>query len=193
MKKWIFILVFIVMLGWSIIGWAHIEENSSDEEVNTGSAIYPDIEVDESNQSDDVGLEIGDVAPDFELETHDGDTVRLSDFRGERVFLNFWATWCPPCREEIPDLQKLYDNHDVVILAVNMTGTEGDPEGIDAFIEEFEMTFPVLMDRDNKVMTQYRVQAFPTTYLIDSEGVTHFIAPGALNYDFMVQELEKMD
>lgn len=90
--------------------------------------IYP--ELDEPNQKVGTGIKQGQYAPDVQLETIDGETVRLSDYRGQPVILNFWATWCPPCRAEIPDFQKLYDDEDqnVEILAINMTNTEDSVE-----------------------------------------------------------------
>src|SRR5699024_9694391 len=114
--------------------------------------------------SDQVGLGKGDIAPDFELKTLDGETVRLSDYRGERVFVNFWATWCPPCRAEIPDLLKLYENKDVEILAVDLSDTEHSVEDVVEFANEIDMdTFPVLMDVNAAVAVEYQVQAYPTS------------------------------
>ena len=67
------------------------------------------------------GLEIGDKAPDFKLNTLEGETLQLSDFRGERIMLNFWATWCPPCRQEMPDMERFYKEHAPIIFSVNLT------------------------------------------------------------------------
>src|SRR5699024_11976097 len=82
------------------------------------------------------GLKKGDIAPDFELETLSGETVTLADYRGQKVMLNFWATWCPPCRAEMPDMQKVQDERDdVVILAVNQVQTESNPDNIAPFLD----------------------------------------------------------
>jgi len=118
--------------------------------------------------------------------------VQLSDYRGKRVIVNFWATWCPPCRAEIPDFQKLYEKKDVEILAVNLTETEESTEGVEEFVKEFGMTFPVVMDENSDVSNTYQVSAYPTSYMIDSNGRIQFVAMGALNYDLMIQEYEKM-
>ncbi|MGE7919076.1 redoxin domain-containing protein [Viridibacillus sp. NPDC093762] len=132
------------------------------------------VDKDESAES---GLEINDVAPDFQLKNLAGEQVKLSDYRGQKVLLNFWASWCPPCKEEIPHMQKYYEEYgeksDMVILAVNMTRVEkGGKEKIAEFVEKYEMTFPVLVDdNDGKVMKLYDVRSFPTTYIINSEGV----------------------
>src|SRR5699024_11292811 len=100
-----------------------------------------------NNLADDVGLGKGEKAPDLELKTLDGEKVKLSDYEGEKVIVNFWATWCPPCREEIPDIQKLYDNYDVEILSIDMRETESSYVVVEEFVyDEFEMTFILLID-----------------------------------------------
>ncbi|MGE7922427.1 peroxiredoxin family protein [Viridibacillus arvi] len=132
------------------------------------------VDKDESAES---GLKINDVAPDFQLKNLAGEQVKLSDYRGQKVLLNFWASWCPPCKEEIPYMQKYYEEYgeksDMVILAVNMTRVEkGSKEKIGQFVEKYKITFPVLLDdEDGKVMKLYDVRLFPTTYIINSEGV----------------------
>jgi peroxiredoxin len=115
------------------------------------------------------GLPIGEKAPDFELKTLDGKTVKLSDYRGKKVILNFWATWCPPCKAEMPDIQKYYNEADdnVEILAVNI-----DPQyDVKKFIRDANVTFPVLLDSKDEVNTLYRILTIPTTYFIDGEGI----------------------
>lgn len=115
------------------------------------------------------GLKVGEEAPNFELKTLDGKTVKLSDYRGKKVILNFWATWCPPCKAEMPDIQKYYTeaDDDVEILAVNI-----DPQyDVKKFVREANVTFPVLLDSDDEVNTLYRILTIPTTYFIDEEGI----------------------
>ncbi|MBP3039966.1 TlpA family protein disulfide reductase [Bacillaceae bacterium Marseille-Q3522] len=114
------------------------------------------------------GLAIGEKAPDFTLENLQGDSVRLSDFRGKTVMLNFWATWCPPCKAEMPDMEKFHKEagEKVVILAVNMD-TYNDVQG---FAEEIGVSFPILLDNKNEVNKAYKILAIPTTYFIDKEG-----------------------
>ncbi|WP_087974288.1 redoxin domain-containing protein [Oceanobacillus rekensis] len=179
MKKGISIVIILGMLGWAIFDFIG---SSEDDSISGGENA--------SDAADKTGLAIGDIAPDFELETSEGETVRLSDYRGKRVLVNFWATWCPPCRAEIPDMQKLYDNKDVAILAVNMAET---PDTVTEFVKEYEMTFPVPMDAESEVIDTYQVQAYPTSYMIDSNGRIQYMRLGAMNYDLMVQELEKME
>src|SRR5699024_7009579 len=142
-----------------------------------------------------LGREEGEKAPDFELEALAGEQGQLSDDEGARVIVNFWATWCPPCREEIPDLKQLYDEEDVEILAVNMTSNEtSDMDDIEEFVnDEFEMPFPVLLDYDDDVRQTYKVVAYPTSYMLDSEGKIQFMKMGAMTYNQMKKELDKID
>ena len=96
-------------------------------------------------------LGIGVKAPDFELETLDGEKVKLSDYQGKKVILNFWATWCPPCKDEMPAMEKFHKKagDDVVILAVNI-----DPHyDVKGYLDEMGITFPVLLDQNDKVNT----------------------------------------
>jgi peroxiredoxin len=114
------------------------------------------------------GLKVGEMAPDFELKTLDGKTAKLSDYRGKKVILNFWATWCPPCKAEMPDIQKYHQEvgDSVVILAVNI-----DPQyDVQKFAREANVTFPVLLDSKDEVNTLYRILTIPTTYFIDEKG-----------------------
>ncbi|WP_066186125.1 MULTISPECIES: redoxin domain-containing protein [Gracilibacillus] len=196
MKKTIFIVIMLGMFGWAIFAFVNNSNQQEAEEENLqGNRITTPLQQgsEEVTESDEVGLEQGQIAPDFEVKTLEGDTAQLSDYRGERVFLNFWATWCPPCRAEIPDMQKLYDEKDVEILAVNMTASESGQQVVADFVDEFDMTFPVLMDPEGDVLDTYQVVAYPTTYMIDSNGRTQFISLGAMNHDQMLQQLERME
>src|SRR5690606_6350142 len=102
-------------------------------------------------------LQEGDVPPDFEMETIDGQVVKLSDLKGKKVMVNFWATWCPPCKEEMPEIQKFYDAHkdDVVILAINSTTDENSEQDVYDFIDEYGYTFPIPMDREGIARDAY--------------------------------------
>ncbi|AXN41163.1 TlpA disulfide reductase family protein [Peribacillus butanolivorans] len=118
------------------------------------------------------GLKIGAAAPDFSLKTLDGKQVNLSDYKGKKVMLNFWATWCPPCKKEMPDMQKYSQQagDDVVILAVNI-----DPENdVQAFVEDNGITFTIPLDSQSAkdpVNERYKILSIPTTYFIDSKGI----------------------
>lgn len=197
MKKWILIVVVVGMLGYAVFDFWNSNKESADqfETVDEGQEMENENE-NESNAGTEeltIGLNVGNQAPDFELETLTGENVKLSDFRGKRVMINFWATWCPPCRAEMPDMEKFYHDKDVVVLAVNLTDTESSIDGIEDFTEEYNLTFPILMDTNLDVATLYGIQPLPTSYLVDSNGIVSNMAFGALNYDLMVQEFEKME
>ena len=125
------------------------------------------------------GPEIGKLAPDFELSSLDGKVVSLSDFRGKPVFLNFWATWCGPCRFEMPFIQKMYEglsNEGLVVLAVNV---QENPATVKEFVESFGLTFPVLLDTNSEVRLAYNIRGIPTTFFIDKNGIIQDIKIGA--------------
>jgi len=115
--------------------------------------------------------QIGHPAPDFTLTTLDGDTVSLGDLRGQVVLINFWATWCGPCRAEMPDIESVYNQYrdeGFVVLAVN----DAEPEQIaSAYVDELGLTFPVVMDPAREAQRLYQVRAFPTSFFIDEDGV----------------------
>ena len=120
----------------------------------------------------------GYPAPDFTLETLEGKTVTLSDLHGEVVLINFWATWCPPCRAEMPAIQKVYEEYrdqGFTVLAVNQ---RENPGRVVAFMDELGLTFPVPMDRDGRVFERYRVNALPSTFFVDRAGIIQDVTIG---------------
>ena len=127
--------------------------------------------LDTANQIGEIGVGIGQTAPDFSTTTPSGDVIRLNDLRGKTVLLNFWFVACPPCRSEMPAFQSMYESvtdDDLVILAVNSTDSN---DAMVAFAEEFGLTFPLLTDSSGAIMDRYNITGFPTTYLIDENGV----------------------
>jgi thiol-disulfide isomerase/thioredoxin len=116
-------------------------------------------------------------APNFALEDLNGNEVKLEDFRGKIVFLNFWATWCPPCRAEMPSMEKLYfvfKDRDFAMLAVDL---RENGKKVKAFKDRFKLSFPILLDLDGTTGLTYGVLSIPTTYLVDQEG---YLIGGAL-------------
>lgn len=138
-------------------------------------------------------------AIDFTLTDQYGNTHKLSDYKGKTVFLNFWATWCSPCRAEMPAIQKLYESAEtegenaLVILGVAAPnwGKEKSEEGIKEFLEENGYTYPVLMDPTGEVFMSYGINAFPTTFMITREGEVFGYANGQLNEETMKSIIEQ--
>ncbi|MEB3102427.1 peroxiredoxin family protein [Ferviditalea candida] len=139
-------------------------------------------------QNKEVGLNAGNIAPNFKLSKLDGEAVSLSDLKGKKVILNFWATWCPPCQMEMPHMEKIYKEYEkqgVVVLGVNLTFTEQDPAKVPVFVQDYGLSFPIALDKKGEVSDLYAVVGYPTTYIIDSRGVISKRYQGAINYDIM--------
>lgn len=139
-------------------------------------------------------------AIDFELKDQYGKTHKLSDYKGKVVFLNFWATWCPPCKMEMPDIQKLYEKYEkqgekseVVVLSVAAPNTQDEKniDGIKAFLEENGYTYPVLMDDGGYTFGAYRISSLPTTFMIDKEGNVFGYVQGGLTQEAMESIIEQ--
>lgn len=117
---------------------------------------------------------VGQPAPDFSLKTLKGETVTLSELRGQPVLLNFWASWCPPCRREMPQLIRAYERHrahDLVILGINVTSQDTLADA-QAFVDEFEVFYPTLLDETGEVTEElYQVRGLPTSFFINREGL----------------------
>jgi len=137
------------------------------------------------------GIARGQEAPEFQLNTVQGLSAKLSDYRGKSVLVNFWATWCTPCKEEIPLLQAAYDRHsyELAVLGVNAGESAGVVQN---YLDEVNMTFPVLLDIGDEVSLLYQVRAFPTTIFIDREGVIQDVHVGLLSQSLMDRYLGKL-
>ncbi len=125
------------------------------------------------DQPQDTVAPVVNYAPDFEVLDKDGNPVKLSDFRGKPVVLNFWATWCPPCKAELPDFDEAAATYGdkVHFLMVNLTdGGRDTVDGVKAFVAENGYTFPVYFDTTYSAANAYRVYSIPTTYLINADG-----------------------
>jgi cytochrome c biogenesis protein CcmG/thiol:disulfide interchange protein DsbE len=132
---------------------------------------------------------VGSQAPDFELELLDGTAVRLSDYQGRIVFLNFWASWCPPCRAEARLLELAWreaKDQGVIFLGVNIQDTE---EGARRFIQEFDVTYPNGRDSGSRIAINYGVYGIPETFFIDREGRITYKHIGALGAETLGRKL----
>lgn len=117
-------------------------------------------------------------APDFALLNLAGQEVSLGDFRGQLVLINFWATWCPPCRAELPAIQAQYQNSDdLVVLGVNFQEKSSD---VKPFVEAEGLTFPILLDESGGVALMYRARGLPTSFLVDAEGIVTAVHIGPM-------------
>lgn len=122
----------------------------------------------------------GFLAPDFSLQTPEGKTVTLSELRGQAVLVNLWATWCPPCRAEMPAIQKLYEEYKdqgFVALAVNMT-YQDDPQAIAPFMQENQLSFPILLEETGEMARKYELRSLPSSYFINRQGIVQEVVIG---------------
>jgi peroxiredoxin len=122
----------------------------------------------------------GFLAPDFTLHTPDGEMVSLSGLRGRPLLINLWASWCLPCRAEMPAIQRVYDEYrdqGFTVLAINATNQDSVSEAV-SFVQSNSLTFPILLDEDGSVSQQYSLRALPTSFFVDSEGVIREVVVG---------------
>ncbi|HBT72312.1 MAG TPA: thiol-disulfide oxidoreductase [Lysinibacillus sp.] len=195
MKKNIGLLI-VVLLVIAMIG-TYVRQQINEERAIEKSALGKDMEELET------GLKKGDIPPDFTLTSLDGEDITLSDLRGKKVVLNFWATWCPPCKAEMPHMQSFYDEYakekNVEIIAVNLTSAERDVtadakvDTVMTFRDSFELTFPILLDPDNDAGLDYQIITIPTTYFIDSNGYIQRAIRGPMDVDMLNDYVDALD
>ncbi|AEV19107.1 MULTISPECIES: TlpA family protein disulfide reductase [Geobacillus] len=151
MRKWLVVLLFLAVAGYGL--W------------NVMAADKP-------NEANGAGPEVDQTAPDLTLPALGGQSVKLSALRGKAVVLNFWTSWCPPCKKEMPELAKFYERHgrEVALLAVHLT-TQDTLDNAERFAKANRLVFPVGLDVRGEALRQYRIQTIPTTYIIDPNGV----------------------
>lgn len=132
------------------------------------------------------------LAPDFELMTFIGETIRLSDFRGQVVVINFWASWCLPCRAEAPLLEQTwrdYRDKGVVFIGVDYLDTE---PGALAYIQEFDITYPNGPDLQTRIAQAYRIQGVPETFFVDRKGELHGVFIGPIHHDELLRRIVEL-
>jgi len=137
----------------------------------------------------------GFFAPGFTLDMLNRGTITLSELRGKIVVINFWTTWCPPCREETPALEASYEAYkdsEVVILGLNLTDQDSLKD-VEAFVQEFGLTYPVLLDRDGSVGLMYQLNGLPTTFFINREGIIRTVVVGGpMSETFIRSKIEAL-
>lgn len=131
-------------------------------------------------------------APDFALRNLDGSVVRLSELRGQVLLINVWATWCPPCRAEMPTIQAAYEQYaeqGFTVLAVNL---REDPRAVAAFMNQYGLTFPALLDVDGAVSATYRASVLPSSFFVDRQGVIRAVYRGPMPRSVIAGTVEQL-
>ncbi|MBT2680860.1 TlpA family protein disulfide reductase [Bacillus sp. ISL-35] len=134
------------------------------------------------------GIDIGLMAPSFTLKNFAGEEIDLKKYKGRKIMLNFWATWCPPCKEEMPAMEKFYKNHSgqIEILAINL-----DPQNdVKGFAEKNDLSFQILLDESGTTQKSYQIISIPTTFIIDEKGVILKRHIGSMSYEQMEELLK---
>ncbi|MBD3108026.1 redoxin domain-containing protein [Bacillus sp. AGMB 02131] len=189
------ILVLIGLFG--LIGWAIYDNFFSEQVSNSNIQVEQEKEEKEDTDlNDKTGLETGDKAPDFQLQTFTGEELSLSGLQGKKVVLNFWASWCPPCKAEMPHMQNFYvrnQDQNVEILGVNMTTAEKNEMDIGMFIKDYGLTFPIVLDSKGDVSILYQAISIPTTYFIDSDGYIQHKVMGPMDQEMLEELVHGMD
>lgn len=189
MKKGIVILALLALIIWGIYDINKSNSNLLNQQIQQSS----------SNNSETVsivGLEQGNLAPDFTLSTLEGEDLSLSDFYGKKVILNMWATWCPPCIAEMPHLQSYYTDHksdNIEVFAINLTQSEKNITDVTQFISDFELTFPVVLDEESRVADLYQVTTIPTTFILNSKGEIEQKIVGPMTYEMMAELMKEIE
>jgi peroxiredoxin len=118
------------------------------------------------------------MAPDFTLKSHEGVNIKLSELRGQVVMVNFWASWCGPCRQEMPLLQQLYDRYQSLGFALLGVNVDEDQAAANKILKELPVSFPILYDKRSKVSKAYQVKAMPSTFIVDRDGRIRYLHKG---------------
>ncbi|WP_010282195.1 TlpA disulfide reductase family protein [Bacillus timonensis] len=164
--------------------------------VLVGLVGYAVFEFVQDQKREETGIEVGNIAPDFELQllNNENKTIRLSDLKGKKVVVNFWASWCKPCREEMPEIQKFYEtkSDDIEVLAVNMTASEVKAENAHTFVEGKGYTFPLLVDPKNQASSDYQVLGLPETFFINSDGTINDFIKGQMDLEMLESKVNKL-
>ena len=184
----ILVLVFVLLMGGAYVLYTQMSQGMDHPQLATQPQ-----QTQPAGASVPTETQAPPVAPDFTVYDREGNAVKLSDYAGKPIVLNFWASWCGPCQSEMPDFQEKFEalGEDVQFLMVNMT--DGSRETVDiasAFIEEKGFTFPVLYDTDLDAANTYGAYSLPTTYFIDSQGSAIARATGAIDGDTLQRGID---
>lgn len=172
------------------------EENDFNEDSNNTQSEQEGEDI--GTKEENAAVEEKPIVPDFTLKSSEGEEVSLSDYAGKVVVLNFWASWCPPCKEEMPEFQKLYDelaaSEDAVLLMLNQTDGKRETEKkADNYIEKEGLTFPILYDTGEVGGGIFGINSIPTTVVIDREGRLSDYVLGKTEYSKVAQMIEEAE
>ena len=191
---WIMILVFVLLIGGAYVLYDKLGSQMDMPQLATQGGQTQDETSDNQNDTGDSEDEAQNaLAPDFTVYDRDGNPVKLSDYRGKPVVLNFWSSRCGPCQMEMPDFQKAYEDlgEEIHFIMVNVTDGSWDTvDSASAFIAENNYTFPVFYDTDISAASAYGVSSLPTTYFIDAEGNGVAYGMGAMDMDTLMSGIE---
>lgn|SRR5690606_15523734 len=188
-KKLLAIVLLVLLGGYATWDYLAGEKTKKVNEPTQEMMDAPEEQVETGAITSDIP-----VAQDFTLPTLNGEPVSLSDSKGKITIVNFWATWCPPCREEMPHMQSFYEKHheEVEILAVNVTNMDDGRPAIEQFVQEHELTFPILLDESGEVGLTYEIMTLPTSYILDAEGRVFQKIIGAMDEQVMNELVEAL-
>lgn len=195
-KKFFGLAVLVILVGIAVANLLQdVRENEETEQAQKEFLSESD-----TAEQEGEGLKEGQIAPDFELKTLEGEAIKLSDYQGKKVILNFWATWCPPCKAEMPHMQNFYETkakeRNVEVVAVNLTSAERGGnvhEKVDKFIKEYGLTFTVPLDEEGEIGKTYEAFTIPTTYIVDSKGKIEKKIIGPMDEEMMEKLTSEID
>ncbi|HSH34668.1 TlpA disulfide reductase family protein [Schnuerera sp.] len=194
-KKILSIIIIAIVLVVGLYYFTELGQRETEEDIVPEDDVSEDIEDIDEEAYDEVvedeftsDISIGEEAPNFTLKNLEGEEVSLSDYRGNIVLVNFWATWCKYCDIEMPDLQKLdSENEDLVVLAVNVMEDEST---VEEYIEKGGYDFDLALDKEGDIAKTYLVSGLPTSYFVDKDGILLGGVPGMMTYAQMNQLVE---
>ena len=194
-KKILSIIIIAIVLVVGLYYFTELGQRETEEDIVPEDDVSEDIEDIDEEAYDEVvedeftsDISIGEEAPNFTLKNLEGEEVSLSDYRGNIVLVNFWATWCKYCDIEMPDLQKLdSENEDLVVLAVNVMEDEST---VEEYIEKGGYYFDLALDKEGDIAKTYLVSCLPTSYFVDKDGILLGGVPGMMTYAQMNQLVE---
>lgn len=197
-KKVIGYIIAALLIGSMVVIMINQNVKKADPIDSTSALIETKDGSEDESAAGEVGLDFGNLPPDFELTTLDGEQLTLSDLKGKKVVLNFWATWCPPCKAEMPHMQNYYRNSaeedNVEIVAVNLTDSENrGVKVVQEFIDSYGLTFKIPLDEKGEVGQAYQVFQIPTTYMLNTDGTISQIVKGPMDEATLKTLIDDLD